>query len=130
MEGAYVNSLHSAFQDQWLLLVFHKMLNEVKVIAKGMGSRFEFLAAGLPEQVRRLEEKGRFKDAVCLIDKILAKNESLPSALKSRLEWEPERIKRMQKGYALSWNEAFESLRNQIPDLTQKEFERCARDLK
>jgi hypothetical protein len=89
-----------------------------------MGSSFEFLVAGLPEQVRRLEEKGRFKDAVCLIDKILAKNESLPSALKSRLEWEPERIKRMQKGYALSWKEAFGSLRNRIPDLTQKEFER------
>jgi hypothetical protein len=93
-----------------------------------MSSSFEFLVAGLPERVRRLEEKGRFKDAVCLIDKILTENESLPSALKSRLEWEPERIERIQKGYTLSWKGAFGSLKNHIPDLTQKEFEKWVKN--
>lgn len=98
------------------------------VIQKGMSSSFEFLVAGLPEKVRRLEEKGRFKEAVRLINKILTENKAIPSALKSRLEWEPERIERIKKDYTLSWREAFESLKNQIPDLTQKESEKWIKD--
>ena len=93
-----------------------------------MSSSFEFLVAGLPEQVRYLEEKGCFKDAIRLINKILTENKTLPSVLKSILEWEPERIERIKRGYALSWKEAFESLKNQIPDLTQKDFEKWVRE--
>ncbi|MCK4425055.1 transglutaminase domain-containing protein, partial [Candidatus Bathyarchaeota archaeon] len=70
--------------------------------------------AGLPERVRFLEEKGCFEEAVRLINKILTENEALPSALESRLEWEPERIERIKRDYALSWKDAFESLKNQI----------------
>ena len=91
-------------------------------------SNFEFLIAGLPERVRYLEAKGLFKDAIHLVNKILAENKGLPSMLKSRLEWEPERIERTKKDYTLSRKEAFESLKAQIPDLTQEDFERWMRE--
>lgn len=91
-------------------------------------SNFEFLIAGLPEKVRYLEEKGLFKDAIHLVNKILAENKGLPSLLKSRLEWEPERIERTKRDYTLSRKEAFESLKTQIPDLTQEDFERWMRE--
>jgi len=87
-------------------------------------SKFEFLIAGMPEKVRYLEEQGFFRDATCLIKKILAENKGLPSMLKSRLEWEPERIERIRKDYAPSRKQAFESLKKQIPDLTKKDFEK------
>ncbi len=87
-------------------------------------SKFEFLIAGIPEKVRYLEEQGFFRDATCLINKILAENKALPSMLKSRLEWEPERIERIRKDYALSRKQAFESLKKQIPDLTKKDLEK------
>jgi len=87
-------------------------------------SKFEFLTTGIPEKVRYLEEQGFFRDAVRLINKILAENKGLPSMLKSRLEWEPERIERIKKNYALSRKQAFESLKKQIPDLTEKDFEK------
>ena len=93
-----------------------------------MNSSFEFLVAGLPERVHYLEEKGCFKEAVCLINKILTQNRMLPSALKSRLEWEPERIERIKRDYTLSWGDAFESLKNQILDLTHEDFERWVKE--
>lgn len=98
------------------------------VIQKGMSSSFEFLVAGLPERVRRLEEKGCFEEAVRLINKVLTENKGLPSALRSRLEWEPERIERIKRDYTLSWKEAFKSLKNQIPDLTQKNLEKWIKE--
>jgi hypothetical protein len=87
-------------------------------------SSFQFLIAGIPEKIRYLEEQGFFRDAIRLINKILAENKGLPSMLRSRLEWEPERIERIKNDYALSRKEAFESLKRQIPDLTQKDFEK------
>ena len=93
-----------------------------------MSLSFEFLVAGLPERVRFLEEKGCFEEAVRLINKILTENRTLPSALESRLEWEPERIERIKRDYALSWKDAFESLKNQIPDLTQEDFEKWVKE--
>lgn len=91
-------------------------------------SNFEFLIAGLPEKIRYLEEQGFFRDAIRLINKILTENKGLPSMLKSRLEWEPERIERIRRDYALSRREAFESLKSQIPDLTQEDFEKWMRE--
>ena len=91
-------------------------------------SSFEFLIAGLPERVRHLEEKGLFRDAIHLINQILAESKGLPSMLRSRLEWESERIKRVRKDYALSRKEAFKSLKSQIPDLKQEDFEGWMRE--
>ncbi len=88
-----------------------------------MDSSFSFLVAGLPERVRYLEEKGLFNDAIHLVNKILAENNRLPTLLKSRLEWETERIERIKKDYTLSQEEAFESLKNPVPDLNRKDFE-------
>jgi len=93
-----------------------------------VSSSFEFLIVGLPERVRRLEEKGLFRDAIHLINEILAESKGFPCMLRSRLEWESERIKRIRSDYALSRKEAFESLRRQIPDLTQTDFEGWMRD--
>jgi len=91
-------------------------------------SNFEFLIAGLPGKVRCLEERGLFKEAIRLVNKILAENKGLPTMLKSRLEWETERIERVRKDYTLSRKEAFESLKSKIPDLTWEEFERWIRE--
>ena len=77
-------------------------------------SKFEFLIAGIPEKVRYLEEQGFFKDATCLINKILTENKGLPSMLKSRLEWEPERIERIKKDYALVENKPSNLLKNRF----------------
>jgi len=91
-------------------------------------SNFEFLITGLPGKIRCLEEKGLFKEAIHLINKILSENKELPSMLKSRLEWEPERIERIKKDYMLSRKEAFESLKGKIPDLTHEDFEKWMRE--
>jgi len=82
----------------------------------------EFLTAGLPDRVRRLEENGLFEEAVTTINQILGEGRRLPGLLKSRLEWELERIRRVKWDYSLSEEEAFASLREQIPDLTRDEF--------
>ncbi|MEM2998200.1 MAG: transglutaminase-like domain-containing protein [Thermoproteota archaeon] len=82
-----------------------------------------FLVAGLPDLVRRLEEKGLFKEAVNVINRLLAGERVLPKVLRSRLEWELERIKRIEWDYFLSKEDAFKLLKEQIPDLTISEFD-------
>ena len=93
-----------------------------------MDSSFAFLIAGLPERVRYLEEKGLFNDAIHLVNKILTEKNRLPTLLKSRLEWETERIERIRKDYPLSQEEALESLRNPVPDLKREDFEGWMKD--
>lgn len=80
------------------------------------------MTAGLPDRVRRLEENGLFEEAVTVINQILGEGRRLPGLLKSRLEWELERIRRVKWDYSLSEEEAFASLRERIPDLTRDEF--------
>jgi len=87
-----------------------------------------FLIASLPDEVRRLEETGRFSEAVHVINRILAENEEAPSILASRLRWEPERIERMKKDFALSEEEAFQRLKAKIPDLRLEEFRAWIRE--
>ncbi|MBO3831816.1 MAG: transglutaminase domain-containing protein [Candidatus Brockarchaeota archaeon] len=82
-----------------------------------------FLIAGLPDAVRRLEEKGLFKEAVGAINRLLSDGRTLPTLLRSRLEWELERIMRVKWDYCLSKKDAFKSLSEQIPGLTMSEFE-------
>jgi len=86
-----------------------------------MSLDFEFLVAAL-------EEKGYLKEAINLVNKILTENKRFPTLLKSRLEWEPERIERIKKDYTLNQEETFESLKTQIPDITQEDFERWMKD--
>ena len=99
-----------------------KILYALTPSHKTMNAYFEFLIARLPEKVLHLEERGEFKDAARLINKILKENSKLPSLLKSRLEWETERINRIKKDYTLSTKKAFQSLKKWIPDLTQEDF--------
>ncbi|MEM4610479.1 MAG: hypothetical protein QW190_06300, partial [Thermoproteota archaeon] len=73
-----------------------------------------FLVAGLPDLLRRLEEKGLFKEAVNVINRLLAGERVLPKVLRSRLEWELERIKRIEWDYFLSKEDAFKLLKEQI----------------
>lgn len=80
------------------------------------------MTAGLPDRVRRLEENGLFEEAATTINQILGEGRRLPGLLKSRLEWELERIRRVRWDYSLSEEEAFASLRDRIPDLTRDEF--------
>ncbi|MCX8183868.1 MAG: transglutaminase-like domain-containing protein, partial [Crenarchaeota archaeon] len=82
-----------------------------------------FLVVGLPDAVRRLEEKGLFKEAADAINRFLAEVRMLPRVLRRRLEWELERIKRIEWDYFLSKNDAFELLKQQITDLTLSEFD-------
>lgn len=79
--------------------------------------------AGLPDLVHRLEEKGLFKEAVNVINRLLAVERVLPKVLRSRLEWELERIKRIEWDYFLSKEDAFKLLKERIPDLTISEFD-------
>jgi len=81
-----------------------------------------FLIAGLPDEIRRLEEKGEFNEAIRMMRKTLAHSTGAPRVLKSRLRWEPERLKRIERDYALSKEEAFRSLKAKIPDLRLEEF--------
>lgn len=84
----------------------------------------EFLVAGLPDAIRRLEEKGLFKEAVGAINRLLSEGRLLPKVFRSRLVWELERIKRVEFDYCLSKEDAFRSLKEQIPDLTLSEFDK------
>ncbi|MBO3841932.1 MAG: transglutaminase domain-containing protein [Candidatus Brockarchaeota archaeon] len=83
----------------------------------------EFLVAGLPDAVRRLEEKGLFEEAVSAINRLLSDGRTLTTLLRSRLEWELERIMRVKWDYCLSKKDAFKSLSEQIPGLTMSEFD-------
>jgi len=93
-----------------------------------MDSSFAFLVAGLPERVRYLEEKGLFNDAILLVNMILTEKNRLPTLLRSRLEWETERIERIRKDYTLGREEAFDSLKNSVPDLNREDFEGWMKD--
>jgi len=86
------------------------------------------MVASLPDRVRNLEERGLFNEAKRLANRILVERAELPTALASRLRWEPERIDRISKDYALTPDEAFGSVRVPIPDLTQEEFDRWVKD--
>ncbi|MGQ9596471.1 MAG: transglutaminase-like domain-containing protein [Thermoproteota archaeon] len=85
-------------------------------------SNLEFIMVGLPDDIRHLEENGLFKEAMSTINRALAGDKKLPTALRSRLEWELERIKRMEWDYGLSEEEAFNSLKECILELTRDEF--------
>ncbi|MCD6445224.1 transglutaminase domain-containing protein [Candidatus Bathyarchaeota archaeon] len=94
-----------------------------------MNKSFDFLVAGLPENVQRLEENGNFKAAALLINKILKENnERLPEILKRRLEWEIERIERVKKDYTLTLKDAFNSLKDNIPTFKREVFERWIKE--
>jgi transglutaminase-like putative cysteine protease len=87
----------------------------------------EFLTTGLPDRIRRLEEDGLFEEAVTAINQILREGRRLPSFLKSRLEWELERIRRIRWDYSLSEEEAFALLKERVQGLTRDEFDEWVR---
>jgi len=87
---------------------------------------FDFLAVRLPEDIRRLEDIGDFKNAIKRIEKTL--NSKLPLLLRRRLEYELERINRVKKDYRIGKKKAFQLLKKEIPNLTRKKFQNWVED--
>ncbi|OYD14396.1 hypothetical protein CH333_08120 [candidate division WOR-3 bacterium JGI_Cruoil_03_44_89] len=81
----------------------------------------DFLAARLPEDIRRLEDVGDFRAAIKRIEKTL--EGELPSLLRKRLEYEFEHIERLKKDYSIGKKRAFQLLKKEIPKLTPKKFQ-------
>lgn len=86
----------------------------------------DFLAVRLPEDIRRLEDKGDFRSAIKRIEKTL-KGE-LPSLVRRRLEYEFERINRIKKDYSIGKERAVKLLKKEIPALTLKKFQKWVED--
>ena len=68
----------------------------------------EFLNAPLPQSVLKQEGKGNFEEALEIVNLLLKKD--LPVMLKKRLEYEPERIRRLIEDYPYNEKEAREKL--------------------
>lgn len=81
-----------------------------------------YLNIGLPEDVLRMKLHGDFDGAVRLIDKKL-ENHVLPKPLRYCLMAEREMILRMPSDYPFTKEEAFQKIRQYIPDFSKEEFE-------
>ncbi|MCR4431794.1 MAG: transglutaminase-like domain-containing protein [Tepidanaerobacteraceae bacterium] len=79
------------------------------------------LAANLPEDIQNLVTYGDFKGAARLIDLKLKKN--IGDMLKDRLIFEKERLKRLEKEYIYSFEEALKLASSEIRDFTGEELE-------
>ncbi len=107
--------------------------NELRAQRRGAISRklavyffvggYEFMVVQLPDEVRRLENCGKFSLAKKLVEKML-KDERVEGLLRLRLEWELERIRRVLFDFRLSKKEALEELRKYVPDADESDLER------
>lgn len=68
----------------------------------------EFLNVPLPQDVLKEEGKGNFKEAIQIVNSLLKKD--LPTLLRKRLKYEPERTRRLLEDYPFSEKEAREKL--------------------
>jgi len=89
--------------------------------------KLEFLVAGLPDDVRRLIELGEFKQALACIDRWIH-DKRTPKLMKLRLEYEKERLARIEYDYSFSREEAFNKLKGEIPDLSEEDFEKWIKE--
>lgn len=82
----------------------------------------KYLAAPLPEDIRRREQAGYFSKALNLIERRL--EGELPLALRKRLELERELIPVWEEEYPYSFDAALKLLKEHIRDFTEEEFVR------
>lgn len=78
------------------------------------------LETRLPEDITRLENFGDFKESLKVIEMRL--KDSIPAALRERLEFEKIRIERMQGEYTYSVDEAVSIARKKIKDFNRDEL--------
>lgn len=76
---------------------------------------------GLPEDIRRCKESGRFAEALRLIDLRLAEP-CLPCALKESLLYQKRICQRLPLEFPYSLPEALAQIRKRIPDFTEAEL--------
>ncbi|MEA1993106.1 MAG: transglutaminase-like domain-containing protein [Euryarchaeota archaeon] len=81
----------------------------------------EFLAIPVPEEIRREEGLGNFLRAQKMVKEKLESD--LPSLLEKRLEYELERIKRIQGDYTFSAEEAKKKLAESVEGFSEGEYE-------
>lgn len=79
------------------------------------------LIFGLPEDIEKYVMYGDFDAADRLIDIYLKRN--IPDLLKERLKYEKMRIRRLEKDYIYSFEEALEMASKKIKDFTGKELQ-------
>ena len=84
------------------------------------------LSVPLPEDILKHKWAGRLADACAAIDTRLAGE--LPQMLRARLLVERERLRRLPLQYPWNRAEAFEKLRELVPDITQDELDACERE--
>ena len=81
---------------------------------------FAALAVSLPEDIMKKKCYGDFEGAIALIDNYLKKD--IPEDLKDKLILEKEILKVLPDDYPFSFDEAFEEVKEVLPDITKKEF--------
>ena len=87
----------------------------------------DFLAVGLPDEVRRLVELGEFSLAEERIKKLLEDNR-FPEIMRNRLLYELERLRRVRFDYSIGREEALAMLKKEVLNFTEKDFEKWMRD--
>lgn len=82
----------------------------------------ESLVLRLPEDVERYVMYGNFNDADRLIDIYMKRN--IPELLKKRLQYEKRRIRRLEKDYIYTFDEALEMASLKIKDFSSEELQK------
>lgn len=80
----------------------------------------ECLCVELPEDINKKKWYGDFEGAIRLIDLWLDKD--IPDQQKTKLRLEREILKLLPREYTLSFEQAFQQIKDVIPDFTEKEF--------
>lgn len=83
---------------------------------------FRFLHAGLPKEIRKKKEMGKFAEAVTVIDRYLT-IEELDEAMRKSLQAQREMILRLPLDYPWKKEEAIQEAKKVVPDFTEEEFE-------
>lgn len=81
----------------------------------------EFLSMSLPESIVDCEKQGLYKLAEQKIKGFL--DREIPDLLRSRLNYELYRLKRVRKNYLYDEDEALNQLKSKIKDFTTEEFQ-------
>ena len=80
-----------------------------------------FLALPLPEEIRRLKEAGRLKEADSAISAHLSRD--LPAPLRQRLLFEQHRLRLIPLDYTIPESQALGELQKYFPSITKEDFE-------
>ena len=84
------------------------------------------LSVPLPEDILKHKWAGELEAAAAAIDARLERDD-IPQAMRARLTCEKERLRRLPLQYPWNRDEAFDKLRELIPDVTREEFAQMER---